>query len=256
MPQEFKEQLSQADRALEATGQLALCVGSGISRGRLPLLEELIAAAFRNLPDSAPAMATFKALSENQVFHLRLGDKGITVGNPCSLDDFRKLEERTQIELCRPLVQFYGDVFRDLEIAYLSKQNLLEAIDIERFKTAEPAAPHFFIAYLMIEGRISKVLTTNWDVLIEKAIERSTLLPFAQFLTRALDEPTWVDRNNGPTPILAKVHGCATQFPTNCGYIVITTPELQDAAAAGWRQSAVQDFLSGRALFCGYSGSD
>jgi hypothetical protein len=254
--QVFAEQLNQADRTLEAAGELALCVGSGISRRRLPFLEELIAAALRKLPDNADAQAAFEALSSQQVFSLRLGKLGIVVSDPCKLDEFRALDNATQEGLCKALVQTYGDAFRALETVYPSKQSLLEAIDIERFQTAEPDVPHFFISYLIIEGKISRILTTNWDLLIEKALQQSTLLAFGQGISRAIDEPSWVDRNNGPKAILAKVHGCATQYPLNCNCIVITTSEIQAATAAGWRQDAVHDFLSGPALFCGYSGSD
>lgn len=252
----FREQLDSADHVLDGSGHLALCLGSGVSRGKLPLLAALIAAAIRDLPENDVAGSLFECLSLAQVFHLRLQEKGIIVNDPCTLHNFRELEESVQIELCQSLVQTYGDVFQELQNVYGSKQLVLEAIDIERFKNVDPDVSHFFIAYLVIEGRISRILTTNWDVLVEKALNTSTLRPTEQSLSVALDHPTWLNRLNGPVSILAKVHGCATQFPLSCEHIVITTSDLQTATAPGWRQEAVRELLSGRVLFCGYSGSD
>jgi hypothetical protein len=256
VPSTFADQLDAADQVLEGAGHLALCLGSGISRRKLPLLAELIAAAFCHLPATAAARAVFEGFSQQHVFHLRLQEKGMAVSNPCTLDEFCGLDEQVQTELCQTLVQTYGDVFRELQVVYGSKQGMLGAVDFGRFKNADPDVSHFFIAFLLIEGRISRVLTTNWDMLIEKALAISTSKPAEQTLSVALDQPSWLDRLNGPQVILAKVHGCATQFPLSCEHIVITTGDLQAAAAGGWRQDAVRDFLSGRVLFCGYSGSD
>ncbi|WP_353070748.1 SIR2 family protein [Tunturiibacter gelidoferens] len=252
----FTEQLDSADRALEGTGRLALCLGSGISRRKLPLLAQLIASAFRNLPHTAQADQLFLAVSRGQVFHLRLADMGITTAQPCTLDEFRGLADAVQADICNELINTYGDVFRDVESVYGSKRELLEAIDIEQFERAVPDVSHFYIAYLLIEGNISRVLTTNWDRLIEKAVAVSTSKPTNDFLTVAKDDATWLQRGERNTAVLAKVHGCATQYPTQCEQIVITTPELQVAAANGWRQDAVTEFLSGPTLFSGYSGSD
>ena len=49
------------------------------------------------------------------------------VSNPCTLDEFlRFLDEQVQTELCQALVQTYGDVFRELQVVYGSKQGMLE----------------------------------------------------------------------------------------------------------------------------------
>lgn len=252
----FTEQLVSADQVLEGTGQVVLCLGSGISRRKLPLLAGLIARAFLNLPLNEDANQIFEGYSQTHVFHLRLSDRGLHSSTPCTLDEFRTLLPDVQAAICQPLAQIYGDVFRDLETVYGSKQEMLAAIDIGQFQTAEPDVAHFYIAYLLIEGRISRVLTTNWDVLIEKALAASTSKPADHFLSIAQDDATWLDRLNQHNSILTKVHGCATQYPDSCEQIIITTRDLLAATANGWRQQAVQEFLSGRVLFSGYSGSD
>jgi hypothetical protein len=252
----FAEQMQFVDRILGDGVQFALCVGSGISRRRLPMLAELIAAALNNLPATPESADTFARYSRVHVFALRLADAGIRVNDPCELNDFRGIGRQRQSELCEPLVATYGDIFRDLLPLYGSKENLLRAIDFDIFVNAEPDVAHSFIAYLIVEGRITRVLTTNWDRLIEKAVQYATSRDWVETTRIVLDDPTWLDRLVGPPAIIAKVHGCASQYPLSVDQIVITTADLHAAAAPGWRHDAVRELLSGRVLFCGYSGSD
>jgi hypothetical protein len=256
VPLSFAEQIAAADRVIGDGAQVALCLGSGISRRKLPLLTELIAEAFRNLPPGVESNTIFESYSSPHAFALKLGPKHITVSDPCTLDEFRSLPPDVAGELCEVLVAVYGDVFRDLQQVYGSKQAMLTSVDFQRFSNAEPDAAHTFIACLLIEGRITRVLTTNWDLLIEKAIARNTSKPCSETAKVVIDDPSWLDRNAGPSIIFAKVHGCATQYPSNCDEIVITTTDLLTAAGTGWRQDAVHNILSRRVLFCGYSGSD
>jgi hypothetical protein len=220
------------------------------------MLARLVAEAFRNLPVGVESNSVFEAHSGRHAFALKLAAKRITVSDPCTLEEFRTLPLNVAQELCSVLVPTYGDVFRDLQQVYGSKQAMLTGIDFQRFSDAEPDVAHMFIACLLIEGRITQVLTTNWDRLIEKAIARNTSKPCSETAKVVIDDPSWLDRFTGPPVIFAKIHGCATQYPTNCDEIVITTTDLHIAAAPGWRHDAVHDILSRRVLFCGYSASD
>jgi hypothetical protein len=250
----FLQQIQLVEGLLEAQ-RLTLCVGSGISRRRLPLLNQIIALAFANIPLTADANASFAAISQYHAFHARLAVHGIASSDPCTLEEFRGLDVRIRCELCQPLTATYGDVFNTLEHILADKRALLDSLDFIQFNTADPDAAHYYIGYLLLEGVLHRVLTTNWDRLIEAAITISTSSNLHDVLEILLDTATWLNRNQSPSA-LAKVHGCVTQYPDHCEEIILTTAELQLATGDGWRRDAINEFLTGTVLFCGYSGSD
>jgi hypothetical protein len=254
MARPFLQQLQLLEELLEAQ-RLTLCVGSGISRRRLPLLNQIIASAFCNAPLIPDVTTAFTALSQFHAFRDRLAARRIVSSDPCTLEEFRALDVAVQQELCRPLTVTYGDVFNSLEHALAGKQALLDSFDFLQFGAGDPDAAHYYIGYLLLEGVLHRVLTTNWDLLIETAIATSTSSSMDTVLEVLLDTATWLNRNQSPSA-LAKVHGCVTQYPDHCDQIILTTAELQLATGNGWRRDAVNEFLTGTVLFCGYSGSD
>ena len=255
MPLPFRQQVQLVGPLLDAE-RLAICVGSGVSRNKLPLLNTLIAIAFRNVPLNDESRGAFRASSQLHAFHARLTAIGIPSSDPCTLEEFRGFDHAVQADLCKALTINYGDVFASLEHVVGTKSALLDCIEFDRFAATEPDTAHFYIGYMILEGVFHRILTTNWDLLIESAVGASTPSPVNSVLGRLVDVATWLDRNHGPYGLLAKVHGCATQYPGHCDEIILTTNELQLATAGGWRRDAVNEFLAGTVLFSGYSASD
>lgn len=251
----FREQIALMGPLVEAP-RLTVCIGSGVSRRRLPLLHELIALALRNIPLTDQARNAFLGFSQLYGFRALLGAQGIPTNEPCSLDEFRVQPPGIQSQVCRVLTPVYGDFFAALETAAGTKRLLLDYIDFQQFETQDSDAAHFYIAFLILEGVIERLLTTNWDRLVEFAVQISTTRPLAGVLGVLRDQASWLDRNDGPPVSIAKVHGCSTQYPHQSESIILTTRELQVATGPGWRRDAVAEFINGTVLFSGYSGSD
>lgn len=251
----FREQIALMSPLVGAP-RLTVCIGSGVSRRRLPLLNELIALAFRSIPLTDVTRTAFLESTRLYRFRALLAAKGIVTNDPCSLDEFRTQNVDIQRELCEVLTPTYGDVFARLETVSGSKRTLLDYIEFQQFETRNSDAAHFYIAFLILEGVIDRLLTTNWDRLVEFALQTSASQPLDAALGIIRDQPSWLDRNEGPHVALAKVHGCSTQYPDQCESIILTTPELQLATGGGWCRDAVTEFVNGTVLFSGYSASD
>jgi hypothetical protein len=257
MPHPFKEQLDLLDKILErfyaGTARLTLCVSSGISLGRMPSLHNLINCAMSGLPQNPEADALFARYDRRYHMSDALRAAGHQIPQPLTLLTFSGLGENARELACKSLANDYGDIFQELIPLYGGKQSLLAALKFERFQQGEPDAAHQYIAYLYLEGRLQRVVSLNWDCLIEIAVQR--VRPGAS-LNIVRDEPSWVEMNSGPQEILAKVHGCARQYPAQCGNIVLTFADVETATAQKWIQILLQDFLNGFVLFSGYRARD
>jgi hypothetical protein len=251
----FRQQIEMVN-AIVSAPRLTICVGSGVSRGKLPLLQGLIALAFQNVPLTDEAREAFLVYSRVHAFHLRLTERGIATLDPCTLDHFRLQTREIQAKICEPLVFNYGEVFAALETVAGSKHALLDYLNFQQFDTSDADAAHFYIGFLILEGVVDRLLTTNWDHLVESAVETSISQPVQAALDVIRDEAAWLDRNQGARVALAKIHGCATQYPDHCDNIILTAGELQKATGGGWTREAVNEFLSGTVLFSGYSAAD
>jgi hypothetical protein len=255
MPLPFRQQIDLFNALVNAP-HLTICVGSGVSRGCLPLLNALIARAFNNTPLTDQARAAFLGYSEVHGFHDRLATRGIITANPCTLDEFRAIPAVEQARLCVPLIGTYGEVFSSLAILAGDKRALLDSIGFHEFGTVDADVAHFYIGFLILEGVVRRLLTTNWDRLIEAAVENSTSRPLNAVLDVIRDAATWLDRNQGAYVSITKVHGCFTQYPDHCENIILTAAELQLATGPSWSRDAVNEFINGTVLFSGYSASD
>ena len=251
----FRQQI-ELMHDLVGAPRLTICVGSGISYRRLPLLHALLALAFRNIPLNAEARDAFLAYSRQYGFCALLAAEGIVTVNPCSLDEFRSQTNEHQARLCETLTSNYGEVFAALQAVSGSKRLLLDHLEFQQFDISNSDAAHFYIGFLILEGVVERLLTTNWDHLVESALESSINQPINTVLDIIRDEPSWLNRNGGAPAAIAKVHGCSTQYPGRCEEIILTAAELQLATHNGWHQNAVNEFLTGTVLFSGYSASD
>lgn len=261
MPHPFREQFAMLDRPLERffaeNERITVCVGSGVSRTRMPLLPELIARGFCRLGSDSLANDLFKDYSGQHLFAQRANQLGFSTSIPCTLDDFRSLlSVEARRSLCCVLCENYGNVFQALLGYFGEKRKLLEAIGFEEFQGSDPDSAHCYIAFLIIEGKLQRLVTANWDRLIEAAIERFAPGPHTDFLKVIKDQPSWIRRQEGVAQVLVKAHGCCHDFPDNCDNIVLTTEDLERSTGGTWRQEALQEMFNATVLVTGYSLSD
>src|SRR5215475_12603399 len=98
----FGEQIALMNGLVEAP-RLTVCIGSGVSLRRLPLLNELIALAFRAIPLTDHARNVFLNLTQLYGFRALLAAEGIVTNDPCSLDGFRMQRVEIQNQICKVL---------------------------------------------------------------------------------------------------------------------------------------------------------
>src|SRR6478609_11690612 len=136
MPFPFRLQIEMVNAVVTAP-RLTICIGSGVSHRKLPLLQGLIASAFQNVPLTNEARQTFLVYSQLHAFHLRLTALGIATLDPCTLDHFRLQTSAVRAQLCEPLVPNYGEVFAALEAISGNKRALLDHLDFQQFDSSD-----------------------------------------------------------------------------------------------------------------------
>ncbi len=257
MAQLFEAQLNLLDGILAefyaGTARVTLCVSSGISLRRMPSLTSLLSTAITALPQNEPAEESFTRYRNDYHFADALRAAGHEFPEPLTLQAFRGLSEGAKEEACKRLSACYGDAFQELIPLFGDKCRLLTALDFQRFQHGEPDAAHYYLAYLYIEGKLQRVVSLNWDCLIEMAVQR---VGAGRPLNVIKDEPSFVRMNEGPLETLAKVHGCAMQYPDHCENIVITAADVEIVTAKLWVQTMLRDFLNGIVIYCGYRARD
>lgn len=115
----------------------------------------------------------------------------------------------------------------------------------EIFLEGEPSDYHFAIASLLASGRLTTVLTTNFDTLIERAW--ANLTGRAEDLNVVIDES--VDHLVGPS--LIKLHGCATKPAT-----IAFTLQRVGQGLQGWKRQCLSTADQAGLVFIGYSDRD
>ena len=152
------------------------------------------------------------------------------------------------------------------------------ALRIECFTTLVPRAAHRYIAYLVREGLIDEIVTTNWDTCIERALTCSFGPRLAARLDRhggGDDAPFHVIREvdehrrwgalrrrgrRRPVLRLYKINGCAAAYASDgaaeAERIALTERQLQGFRDNHWAEDLFRDRArSHRLLFSGF-GSD
>ena len=223
----FREQLEAIGAVFtRENGQLRICIGSGISFGSMPSLADLIALGLSSLEDGAASTAVFDRNAEQRGMRHRLGEDGYRVPDPLTLTEFRALPIDARTRACEQLCETYGTVFDELLQAYGSKRRLLDAIGFARFQQGQPRASHHYLAFLLIEGVAEKVVTFNWDLLLERAVAAATGADPSETMNIIKEKRAWVTRFDGPHKWMVKIHGCASQYPDDCDAIILTGHDL------------------------------
>ena len=170
----FDEQLRLVTSALgpyfDGQQHITVCVGSGASRGSMPMLETLISRTFFNLPVDEGSCQLFLKYSRSKFFAESLVRRRLSSSNPTTFDEFRALQPEVRDYVCKPICETYGDFFRDIQDFVGSKDRLLDLIEFNEFRRGEPNPSHYYMAYLILEGKLQKIVTTNWDLLIEATL--------------------------------------------------------------------------------------
>lgn len=189
-----------------ADGEYAFWLGSGISRDRVPGLQELIVKVLVRLhgestdTEGCPYRSALRqALRLAKLRKEELERTDLAVA-PSDWPDLEAVVDG--------LVSSYSDFLAiqvdGKEIDYL----VWDLIDVrETFGTpADPDCEHLCIAILIMEGALRELVSANWDGLIEKAVEELTgeTKDHLKVVVLPVDLP-------GPDPdsVLLKVHGCA-----------------------------------------------
>ena len=220
------------------------------------MVSTLIARAFRNVVMCDQTREIFLDYSRRVFMFHQLQERQVVVDNPLELDGFRTLPEADQNLLCKSVADHFGEIFGRLQ-RICGRARLLEIIEFQEFQQGDPDACHYYIAYLVQEGKLRRIVTTNWDILIEEALRRTSVHPPNQLLNVVFDDRTYATRNDLAPQVYAKVHGSANQYPDEAESIVLTSEDIEAASdPQSWKQRLLYDYLDGTVLFCGYSATD
>ena len=159
------------------------------------------------------------------------------------------------------------------------QMELCNLLKIQEFSNLIATEAHCYLAYLVREGLISEVLTTNYDNCLEKALkdsfsrqeQKSRKEPVCHVITTLEDYRLnggrrW-SHNNRPTPLpvlrLYKLNGCAVKY--NDGKekqsvqdsILLTERQLQSHKNNPWKRDLLRDRLRSYALLlCGFGNDE
>lgn len=157
------EDISAVDRVL--------WVGSGVSYGQVPGLEVLLRRVLEFLQeriDGTPVGADFREALEQIVRDHLPGELAAFQAEPT---------EWTIPTDLKGLVNSYSTILGTEVGEHPHDYLLWDAVNVRETYGApslEPGAQHRLIAYLVHEGLVEEIVTTNWDGLIERAVEESS----------------------------------------------------------------------------------
>lgn len=208
----------------------ALWLGSGISRARLPGLDQLVLKVLEFLHDHLQP-------GDSECSHRRALEKAV------GLVDLRP-DERSAIDFddspaswpaLRYIVEGLVSRYQDLLAIRVSDKDddylVWEAVDVRGTYGGglEPDCEHLCLGILMLEGAVSEVVSANWDGLIEAALTELGSDPEGVLQIVVLPEEL---RGSGQDVLLLKFHGCAvlaSRDPTKYrDAIIATRPQITE----------------------------
>lgn len=140
-------------------------------------------------------------------------------------------------------------------------QTLTDEVEVdailEIFERGEPNPTHEFIAELIKTGYVTAIMTTNFDQLIEKSLEKLGLKNELHYKVYSKEEEfSEIDWGNTEICKIIKIHGCVSDKLS----MAITLGEVAKKTIGQYRAKAVNSFFSSSihtsVLVCGYSCSD
>ncbi len=121
---------------------------------------------------------------------------------------------------------------------------------IPSFLEGQPTKYHYLLAKLMLDGTVPTIFTTNFDILIEKAITHISNQSRPPYVSVVIDESSLSDDRSCPS--LVKLHGSA-ETPSS----VILTLDRVGKGLESWKSAKLTDTATQLPfLFLGYSDRD
>jgi len=227
-----------------AEGKYSFWLGSGISRDKFPMLDDLIAKVLEFLRTHID--------KDNDACQYAIALT--TALNYAGLSE----EEKKQIDLDKPIFDWpiinsiqqrltnQYETLLDIEVGDCNNDVLVwEGIDVVGTygdDSVEPDAEHLCLAILIKEGVIFELASANWDGLIEKAMD--SICDGASPLSVCVKSTDLQTAQNSPK--LIKFHGCAIRAKededTYRDYIVGRGSQIADWANSD-RVKAIADHL-------------
>ena len=190
-------------------------------------------------------------------------------------------DEGEFVEKCQKNASLSLDRLAEVCTWLSDSRSVCEALRIERFTTLVPRPAHRYIAYLVREGLIDEIVTTNWDTCIERALTcsfgpRRALRIDGQgegdgsafHRLRRVDEyrrwGAFRRRGRGrrrPVLRLYKINGCAAAYARDAAAeadrIALTEHQLQGFRDNHWAADLFRDRArTHRLLFSGFGSAE
>ncbi|MGF6770543.1 hypothetical protein P3T18_003022 [Paraburkholderia sp. GAS199] len=187
----------------------------------------------------------------------------------CALCDLRQAKCRSELTKC--CEAYLWEYPQSTDEAYCELARILQIRD---FADLDPTPAHYYLAFLVREGLISELVTTNYDCNLERAYLNtwpgSHDLVSNEFVRRVYDLDTFAEsaalnaewRPGEDTPHILKaykINGCAAQL-SECGAhavdILLTASQLQDWRKRKWAADFFRTKVRSAALVTIGFGSD
>lgn len=211
-----------------ANGNRVFWVGSGISRGLVPMLPELIQNIFRYLQaqiepgrDDDPHLKTLDGFVERYM----PSQAGMFRSDPVAWPV-------PSLDLFEPLASSYSEILAARVDGHAPDYMFLTAADVvETFSDAsiDPGPNHDLLAILISEGVVTEIASGNWDGLIEKAMTRLNDGSMGELSVFVTNDSF---RAVHGTAHLYKFHGCAVLASNDPGtYVPFLVGRANDIAS-------------------------
>ncbi|SEC94731.1 SIR2-like domain-containing protein [Burkholderia sp. WP9] len=241
---------TMVDKVVNATLKLRMKRLMGESRGPLVFCEKCAERFSEHLSNPKIVFEVFSKLS-------------------CKLCDLRLAKERS--ELTKSCETFLWEYPQSNDEAYWK---LADVLQIRDFADLDPTPAHYYLAFLVREGLISELVTTNYDCNLERAYLNTWLgsqtLSSNTVIRRIYDLDTfaesaalnaeWHPGEDTPHILKAyKINGCAAQLKECCTHaadILLTASQLQDWRKRKWAADFFRTKVRSAALVTIGFGSD
>jgi len=147
----------------------------------------------------------------------------------------------------------------------LDHSQIVKTLRIKDFSDLQPVPAHYYIAFLVHEGLINEVITTNYDCCLRKAIENTSQKSNHIKSESIFDLESYRKKgsrrllpHNGNILRVYKINGCAKNLLDKENYksILLTEKQLQHMDNRKWAKDLLRDRARSRSIIFSGFGSD